>query len=77
MSSRFKVAFCWWPKRLALKDESGMRWVGWIWLQRAYLVNNINHGWIAFVDGQTKENLMTCPCCGRTTNSTTVPDGDG
>ena len=70
---RFKTAWVpWWrPVRLAVQngkpgEMTGFRFVGWVWRQRARLVNNINHGWIAFVDDQTEEKLRdTCPECGR------------
>ena len=62
---RFKVDFVWWPKKLAIKNKEEMRFVGWVWMQKAYLVNNLNHGWIAFVDQQTEEYLSVCPCCNK------------
>lgn len=61
---RWKTSFCLWPRRLVTKEGDGvMRFIGWVWMQRAYLTNNINHGWIAFVDNQTPEYLDVCPCC--------------
>lgn len=64
---RCKVAYVpWWrPVRLAVKTEDGFDFVGWLWRQQAYLVNNLNHGWIAFLDQQTPENLSRCPHCGQ------------
>ncbi len=66
---RFKVVrLRWWnkPVRLASNTKDGMQFVGWVWNQRAYLVNNLNHGWIAFVDQQTPENVDVwfCDHCG-------------
>lgn len=73
LSSRFKVAYVpWWrPVRLAVKTNEGFDFVGWVWRQKAYLVNNLNHGWIAFLDQQTPENLSKCPCCGRAAHQAT------
>ena len=42
-----------------------MRFIGWVWLQRAYLTNNVNHGWVAFLDNQIDDYLNKCPCCKR------------
>lgn len=63
-----KVAFVWWPRRLTRSHTYGFDWVGWVWLQRAYLVYNVNHGWIAPLDYQTEEilNASTCLWCGQT-----------
>ena len=69
----FKIAYvqAWRPVRLARWhiDPSGVNnsfeFVGWVWRQKAFLVNNLNHGWIAFVEDQTPEKLSQCPCCGR------------
>ena len=58
--SRFKTKFCWWPVRLALYEEDrapAMAFIGWIWLQEAHLTNNINHGWIAFLDDQPAKRV--------------------
>lgn len=67
---RFKVAYVPWyrPVRLAMRNKDGtpgFDFVGWVWRQKAFLVNNLNHGWVAFVDDQTEENLKRCPCCKR------------
>lgn len=63
---RWKLKFCLLPRRLAVNDGDGsMRFVGWVWMQLAYLTNNINHGWVAFLDNQTPEHLSKCPCCNR------------
>lgn len=65
--ARWKLAFCWWPRRLAVSEgANGMRFIGWVWLQTAYLTNNFNHGWVAFLDNQTPEYLERCPFCKRT-----------
>lgn len=64
--SRWKTTFVLWPRRLAVNEGGGgMRFIGWVWLQRAYLTNNLNHGWVAFLDNQTPEYLNKCPCCKR------------
>ena len=64
-SPNFKVAFVWWPKRLAVHHEDGWDFIGWVWLQRAYLTHNLQHGWIAFVKNQTPQMLDRCPRCGK------------
>lgn len=66
--SRFKVAYVpWWrPVRLAQrKATGGWDFIGWVWRQRAYLVNNTAHGWVAFAEDQTPENIDVwfCPHC--------------
>lgn len=67
--SMWKIAYVYWPRRLAITDHDGsMRFIGWVWMQKAFLTNNFNHGWIAFVDNQTEKNLETCPCCKRQLN---------
>jgi len=70
MASRFKIAYVLWPRRLAHRTPEGFDFVGWVWMQRARLVNNLNHGWIAFVDEQTDEKLRTCPSCKKPIEST-------
>ena len=72
--SRFKTKFCWWPVRLARHikcDETkpfadigpNMEFIGWVWLQRADLTNNLNHGWVAFLDSKPRE--PRCKECGQ------------
>jgi hypothetical protein len=65
MSPRFKIAYTLLPRRLAMwnTERTGYDLIGWVWLQRARLVNNQHYGWIAFVHDQTPEKLRTCPCC--------------
>lgn len=52
----YKTVYCWWPIRLAQHiknsppDKPNMRFIGWAWMQRAKVVNNFNHGWVAFID---------------------------
>lgn len=72
MSERFKNIYVPWWKPVPLArwrsedHEQGFEFIGWAWRQRAYLVKNISHGWIAFVDMQTPENLRECcPACGK------------
>jgi len=67
---RFKVAYVpWWrPIRLAMRQgEGSVGWefIGWLWRQKAYMVNNHYHGWIAFVEDQTPEKLVVCASCKR------------
>lgn len=73
LSSRFKVAYVpWWrPVRLAVKTAEGYDFVGWVWRQKANLVNNLHHGWIAFLDQQTPENLNRCQHCGHAAHQAT------
>jgi hypothetical protein len=63
--SPFRVAYVpWWrPIRLAARHDKGFDFVGWVWRQKAYMVNNLNHGWIAFLEDQTTENMNRCPTC--------------
>lgn len=76
MSDLFKKQFCWWPVRLARnvdklvgrvagKDiyEPKMEFIGWVWMQEAYLTNNLNHGWVAFLD--SKPLKPRCSKCGQ------------
>jgi len=64
---RWKVEYVpWWrPRRLAVKQGESNNFVGWVWRQKAYLTNNIHHGWVAFVEHQTEEKLTCCPQCKR------------
>lgn len=61
----------WWnfPIPLYRKDSDKWTKIGWIWNQPAYIVKNIHHGWIAFVEDQTQARLSyldvwSCNCCG-------------
>jgi len=69
LSSRFKTTFVLWPRRLLDQKEDGpdgtWKKVGWVWLQRAHLVNNASLGWIAFIDYQTSKYLDHCHVCGK------------
>ena len=64
---RFKVAYVpWWrPIRLAMRHPKGWDFIGWLWRQDAFMVNNLLHGWIAFVEDQTPEKLAVCASCKR------------
>lgn len=67
--TRFSVKHIrWWHKPVPLmaKHDNGFDQIGWVWNQRAYLVNNLAHGWIAFADQQTPENIDVwfCQHCG-------------
>ena len=66
--ARWKVVdLKWWNKPIPLWDNAGKnaKRVGWVWNQRAYLVNNLHVGWVAFVNDQTEDNidLWFCPHC--------------
>jgi hypothetical protein len=58
MGARIKTVFLWWPVRLARLTGTSMTHsstptieiIGWVWLKRATISNNINHGWLAFLD---------------------------
>jgi hypothetical protein len=65
MKPLFKIAYTLMPRRLAMwnDERTAFDLIGWVWLQRARLVNNHYYGWIAFLDEQTPEKLRTCPCC--------------
>jgi hypothetical protein len=69
-NSRFKVFHLrWWHKPIPLYDKTetdGYRKIGWVWNQKAYLVDNMVEGWVAFVKDQTPENIdvWRCSCCG-------------
>ena len=64
---RNKAMFCFIPRKLCLLNEKSFEFLGWVWWQKAYLVNNLNYGWIAFADDQNEENLNPKPCekCGK------------
>lgn len=64
--SRFRTAYVpWWrPVRLVQRQGEGFNFIGWVWRQKAYMVNNLNHGWIAFLEDQTPDNLHRCASCG-------------
>jgi len=68
--SNFKTKFCWWPVRLARHtkyngplEESSMEFIGWVWMQRANLTKNLNHGWVAFLDSTPMPKR--CKECGQ------------
>ena len=69
-NSRFQVVrLRWWHKPVALYDndeKDGYRRIGWVWNQKAYLVDNMVEGWVAFVKDQTPEKIDVwwCDCCG-------------
>lgn len=67
---KHKVKFCYFPVRLMQRNtaanESGFDQIGWVWWQKAYLVNNLNYGFIAFLEDQTEDkmNKNVCRNCG-------------
>lgn len=67
--SRTRVAYVpWWrPIRLVMRNGNGFDFIGWAWREKVYMVNNMHHGWIAFVEDQTPANLSCCKECGRPT----------
>lgn len=75
MAAMFKVAYVpfWRPVRLAVREKvefdlTRMRFVGWVWMQQAYMVKNLNHGWVAFLEDQTEDKLKRCPYCKQLTH---------
>lgn len=58
----------WWNLPIPLLSKSDRSWtqLGWVWNSKVYAVRNITHGWIAFVEDQTEENLtrQQCKRCG-------------
>ena len=88
--SNFKTKFCWWPVRLArhvpvLEHISGidgkayyeerMEFIGWVWMQKAHLTNNLNHGWVAFLDA--KPWPKKCKTCGQELPANAKVSGGG
>lgn len=65
--TRFKVEYVprWKKVPLYVHGKDEFRQVGWVSGQRAYLVNNLSLGWVAFVDQQTPDNIdhWFCPHC--------------
>ena len=63
----FKTVFCLVPRRLArylpenrnLWDRPNMEFIGWVWLRKAHLVNNLNHGWVAFLESNPHLKTQT------------------
>ena len=62
-----KIIFCFIPRKLVLRNATSFDFIGWVWWQKAYLINNLHYGWIAFADDQTEEKLnpKTCRECGK------------
>lgn len=65
MSPHFVITFVLWPRRLFIRTDNLFEPIGWVFLQKARLVNNVHYGWIAVADDQTPERLSRCPCCNR------------
>lgn len=70
-NSRFRVTrLRWWHRPIPLYDrtveEKNYRRIGWVWNQKAYLVDNMVEGWVAFAKDQTPEKIDVwwCSCCG-------------
>ena len=66
----FKTKFCWLPVRLARNvkrepEDIGpvLEFIGWTWMEKAYLTNNINHGWINILDSKPIQKY--CIMCGQ------------
>ncbi len=63
----FKTKFCWFPVPLYRQLEpspdryGNLELIGWTWMVRAPLVNNLNLGWIHILDSTPYE--YTCPTC--------------
>jgi len=58
LGEMYKTKFCLLPRRLARHikdappDKPNMEFIGWVWMQRAHLTRNLNHGWVAFLDSE-------------------------
>ena len=70
-NSRFRIMrLRWWHRPIPLYDktakEEHYRRIGWVWNQKAYLVDNMVEGWVAFAEDQTPEKIDVwwCSCCG-------------
>ena len=70
-NSKFRVTrLRWWHRPIPLYDrtdtEKNYRRIGWVWNQKAYLVDNMVEGWVAFAKDQTPEKIDVwwCSCCG-------------
>ena len=63
----FKVVKVPWYRRypLLVREPEGHRQIGWVSGQQAYMVNNLHHGWVAFVEDQTPDKIdhWFCPNC--------------
>ena len=69
-SPLIKTAFVWWPTRLArfVPDPQAIRgnrmeFIGWVWWRTAVLTNNLNHGWVVFLDSTPLR--ARCRKCGQ------------
>lgn len=65
--TRIRVEYVhWWrPVKLARRTEKGSEFVGWGWGRKFYIVYNLWHGRIAFIDDQTYQKFdECCPYCG-------------
>lgn len=66
MTPKYKTTFVLWPRRLVQRNIGGFNFVGWVWRTKAFLTRNDNYGWVAFLDDQTEEKMISiCPCCKR------------
>ena len=71
MSALIKTVFLWTPVRLARLTGKNLAYsstptieiIGWVWLKRATISKNINHGWLAFLDETTL--IQRCKACGQ------------
>ena len=76
--SRFRVVHLrWWHRPIPLYDkkegDEHYRKVGWIYNKKAYVVDNLFEGWVAFVKDQTPEKIDVwwCKCCGAALDGST------
>jgi len=69
MATLIKQKFCWFPMRLARYIEDAppnkpnMEFIGWVWWKTVTASNNINHGWVTFLDDMPL--LHRCSKCGQ------------
>ena len=69
--SRFRVVkLRWWHRPIPLYDkregDEHYRKIGYVYNTKAYLVDNLVEGWVAFAKDQTPEKIDVwwCNCCG-------------
>ncbi|WP_428383700.1 hypothetical protein [Nevskia ramosa] len=63
-----KIAYVpWWRPVRLVQNVSGstFKFIGWVWREKAYMVHNVNYGWLAWIEDQTPERLDSCPSCHR------------
>ena len=69
-SPPIRTGFAWRPMRLARHvpdperpGTTRMEFIGWIWWQTVVMTNNLNHGWVVFLDSTPLK--PRCRKCGQ------------